>query len=85
MSTLAHRYPDYIRNMITDHGDGTYSVRLYSYEREAWQDITVDNRLPVQNGDLVMCSMTAQCAIWPCILQKAGAMYTGSYRCSVLI
>ena len=66
--------------MITDHGDGTYSVRLYSYEREAWQNIIVDNRLPVQNGDLVMCSMTAQCAIWPCILQKAGAIYTGSYR-----
>ena len=82
VATIAHRYPDYIHSLITDRGDSNYHVRLYSYAEEDWKEIHVDSRLAVQerDSDLVLCSMTSECALWPCILQKALAQYTGSYK-----
>ena len=70
--------PGHIRGMITDHGDGTYTVHF------AEGDVTVDDQLPYR----VMADGTVKLGyaggeigpgvpIWPAIIEKAQAMAMG--------
>ena len=70
--------PDFLRRLITDHRDGTYTVHL------ATGDVTVDDQLPYRvNADgtvsLLYAGGTVEAGmpIWPAILEKAQAVAMG--------
>lgn len=68
---LASTDPDFIRRLITDNGDGTYTVRLNG------RTITVDDEfLATSDGQRYA---NERGALWPLVLEKAIAQYHGGY------
>jgi Calpain family cysteine protease/FG-GAP-like repeat len=61
-----------IRDMLTDNGDNTYTVRFYTQDRKAeW--VTVDNRLATYNGSTFGAS--TRDGLWAPIIEKACAQW----------
>lgn len=83
MAAVAHMMPDQIADMITDNGDGTYSVRFY--RRNIIRDfepytVSVDSDFvdAYEHTPSVTCpSGRAQQELWPAIVQKAWAAWRG--------
>mmetsp|Transcript_11281 Transcript_11281/g.25901 ORF Transcript_11281/g.25901 Transcript_11281/m.25901 type:complete len:423 (-) Transcript_11281:120-1388(-) len=61
--------------------DGRYTIRLWSWAEKAWKNIVVDDRLPVDfTGSACKYAKISGCGeIWPCLLEKAFAKYSGGY------
>lgn len=77
-SSVAAVDPAHIRDMITDHGDGTYTVHF------AEGDVTVDDQLPYRrnaDGTVTLAYAGGEVGpdvpIWPAIVEKAQAMAMG--------
>jgi hypothetical protein len=80
LASVAALNPDFIREMITDNHDGTYTVRLYNSSGEA-EFITVDAQLyRDQDGKPVYGQRDTRQEIWPAIAEKAFAMMKGGYE-----
>ncbi len=92
MIAVAHTDPDRIRELITDHGDGTYSVKLYDvgwFYRDA--TVRVDRELPyvtrgsqrlpafAKLGDQRREGAQVLYELWPAMIEKAYAEYEGGY------
>jgi hypothetical protein len=81
---MAEKDPDFIRNMIKDNGDGTYTV--YFYENGERIAITVDDTFP--KGDDLLCiegqyagvSGQDKGELWPLVVEKAYAEWKGGYE-----
>lgn len=78
MASLADANPEVIRDMITDNGDGTYTVKLWIDGKR--QSYVVD-------GDFIVAGDVPQYAgakekpnvLWPLVLEKAVAQAMGGY------
>lgn len=64
-----------LRQLVTAHDDGTYTVRFADGER-----VRVDGDLYVTNGDDATYSEIAQGSIWVGIVEKAYAQRHGGYQ-----
>jgi hypothetical protein len=75
LASVADGDPDRIATMITDDGDGTYTVTIDGIE------VTVDDEFPVTaHGAPVYATgqhWTEPTALWPLVLEKAVATYIG--------
>eukprot|EP00929_Paragymnodinium_shiwhaense_P059396 TRINITY_DN2974_c0_g1_i7.p1 TRINITY_DN2974_c0_g1~~TRINITY_DN2974_c0_g1_i7.p1 ORF type:complete len:463 (+),score=81.10 TRINITY_DN2974_c0_g1_i7:74-1462(+) len=61
--------------------DGHYCVSLYSYKERRFVQIDIDDRLPTnKRGEPMNVHMTESGEIWPCLLEKAFAKYSGGYH-----
>jgi hypothetical protein len=67
MREVAYRDPNAIKQMFIDNGDGTYTVRFYTYNSSKPDYVTVDNYLP--GGS----SVNITGPLWPLLLEKAYA------------
>jgi hypothetical protein len=80
LASIAAEDPDYIKNMIHDNGDGTYTVHLFDPNGTP-VDVTVDNKLPTDaNGNLLGLSGPNNEANWASIVEKAFAEYNDVYH-----
>lgn len=83
LSSLAAVRPEVIQNAITEHADGTFTVRFYEKQRRGPPtpvDITVDSDLPTKrNGELLYGHARDKKELWPAIVEKAWATWKGGY------
>ncbi len=83
LSAIAAVNPKAIEDAITDHGDGTYSVRFFEKQPRGAAtpvSITIDADLPARrNGALVYGQARDKAELWPSLLEKAYATWKGGY------
>jgi hypothetical protein len=72
-------YPRFVRSLIKEHGDNTYTVPLHSYESGRRVAEEVDDAFPIQGGRLAYAHFSEEDEIWPCVLEKAFAKSAGGY------
>jgi len=71
LAAVAKTYPQHIRDMITEVGDGTFVVRFYNMDGEA-RFVRVDGDLYVfDNGTPVYQGLGAEDSVWAAIVEKA--------------
>ncbi|TWT33725.1 Hemolysin, chromosomal [Posidoniimonas corsicana] len=74
LSAVADAYPDYIRQMVTDLGDGTYAVRFWDAGQEVY--VRVDADLWVTgDGALRYAKLGQEGSLWVAIVEKAFAFF----------
>ena len=82
LGAVARQDPQRIRNMFTDNGDGTYTVRLFHSGKAEY--VTVDRRLPVDgHGKLVFANQGTAASntgaeLWVPLAEKAYAQFNES-------
>jgi hypothetical protein len=81
----AAEHPSSIRNAFVTpeyNSRGRYVVRLFDPEKEAWESITVDDRIPCAKGtkrpEFMKCDGKE---LWAVLLEKAFAKFCGSCAC----
>lgn len=79
LAAIAAQDPGFIQDMITDNGNGTYTVTFYE-DGEPVQ-VTVDDHFPLDaDGDSAYAEAAGDPPeLWPLIIEKAWAEYEGSY------
>lgn len=78
IASIAKTNPEFISNMITDNGDGTYTVRLY--DAGTPRHIRVDADFYRDgNGNPAYAHGADTREIWPAIIEKAYAKMNGGY------
>ena len=80
----AAEHPSSIRNAfdtLEANSRGKYNVRLFDPEKQAWEVVTVDDRIPCRKGttrpEYMKCDGKE---LWPVLLEKAFAKFCGSYN-----
>jgi len=73
IGSIAHADPDRLQDMITDNGNGTYTVNFPD------RAITVDDEFPVDADGRPIYAGRGQAGmvLWPAVLEKAWAMRDG--------
>ncbi len=80
LGSLAAQNPDFVKNMVRDNGDGTYTVRLFAPNGEP-VDVTVNSDVPLDSkGDLVGVRGPNNQANWASIIEKAFAKYNDEFH-----
>ena len=83
LAAIAHTQPNILEEAITDHGDGTYTVRLYKEDSRGSMvadDIRVEGSLPrTANGQDAYAQRQNPHEIWVGIIEEAFASWKGSY------
>ena len=78
LASLAHTNPDILENMITDHGDGTYTVHF----KGGFGDVRVDDDLVASPSGVSLYAGTGDRdnpELWVAIIEKAYAKASGGY------
>jgi hypothetical protein len=83
VASIAHSQPQLLEQAITDHGDGTYTVRLHRAEADGnmrAEDITVDGDVPrTADGQDAYAQRQDRKELWVVVVQKAFAAWKGGY------
>lgn len=82
LSALAAVNPKALEDAITDHGDGTYTVRFFEKQgrRLAPVEVRIDADLPTKaDGRLVYGQGRDADELWPALIEKAYATWKGGY------
>lgn len=81
--SVAHVDPNLIRDAITDHGDGRYTVRFFAKTKDGPSPVhvTVDGELPFDTEEqtLEYASSRHRGELWVGIVEKAFAQWKGTY------
>lgn len=79
-SALAYCYPDYIRSIITDNGNSTYTVKMFDPNRER-VDVCVSNKFWAGDPGYLsaVAGKGATQATWATVLEKALMKYREVY------
>ncbi|MFI0939249.1 C2 family cysteine protease [Streptomyces sp. NPDC021020] len=78
LAAVTEQDPDFPRNHIRQNANGTYTVTIYDESGMAHL-VTVDNKLPSQDGSTVYTHAEDTGVLWPAIYEKAYAQYKGGY------
>ncbi len=80
---VAHLDPKHVRDAITDHGDGTYTVRFFAKSKDGPSavHVTVDGELPFNSETkaLEYGSARHRGELWVGVIEKAFAQWKGTY------
>lgn len=83
MAAIAHTRPQLLEQAITDHGDGTYTVRLHGEGRDGElqaEDVRVQGSLPhTADGRDAYAQRQDPQELWVGIVEKAFAVWKGGY------
>ena len=83
LAGLAQTQPKVLEDAITDHGDGTYTVRLYRKDDSgslSAEDVRVEGTLPTTaDGSDAYAQREDPNEIWVVIIEKAFAAWKGGY------
>lgn len=83
LASIAHTQPQLLERAITDHGDGTYTVRLHRAERDgsmSAEDVTVDGDIArTADGRDAYAQRQDRKELWVVVVQKAFAAWKGGY------
>jgi hypothetical protein len=80
LGSLAAQDPDFVKKMVHDNGDGTYTVHLFTPEG-APVDVTVNNQVPLaSDGSLAGVGGPNNQANWASIIEKAFAKYNDVFH-----
>ena len=77
---FAYLYPDFIKSIIKDNKNNSYTVSMYDPKGEP-VSVTVSDRLIVdENGEIGMCTSKDGSAGWATILEKAMMKWESIYK-----
>jgi hypothetical protein len=83
LSALAAANPQAIAEAITDHGDGTFTVRFFEKQKRGPPtpvEVRVDSDLAAKpDGELLYGQGRDRTELWPAIVEKAYATWKGGY------
>jgi hypothetical protein len=77
LAALARANPERVRSRITDHGDGTYTVKLHE-----GGDVVVDSQFPMRHGSTAFAGKgdegpSGEAELWVMLIEKAWAKSKG--------
>lgn len=79
LSAVADANPEFIKDMITDNGQGVYTVRFFKNGKPIY--VKVDGDLPqTESGRLIYGRSTQKNELWVSLVEKAYAKLKGSYQ-----
>lgn len=78
LAAVAQTNPDFIRNAITDNGDGTYTVRFGDPDNPRDVVTIDDDFLQDRHGNLIYGRSTQRGELWVAIMEKAYATIRGN-------
>ncbi len=73
LGAVAQTHPQAIRDMITDNGDGTFTVRFFIEGAPAY--VTVDRMLPVDGNNVLVYSGAGRAATLPAVLHSSNPIW----------
>ncbi len=83
LSAIATADPKAIEDALTDHGDGTFTVRFFEKQRRGPPtpiQVRVDSDLPAKrDGTLLYGQGRDRTELWPALIEKAYAAWKGGY------
>jgi hypothetical protein len=71
VAAVAYKYPNYIKGMIDQHGNGTYTFCLWGPASHAWSYVTVDNELPNGGSEYDHPTVGNFQVMWAALTEKA--------------
>lgn len=80
LASIAYMYPDYLKHIIKDNGDNTYSVSLYDTEGNPVV-VTVSNKVLCQsNGVIAQVTGKNSVPTWATVMEKALMKWESIYQ-----
>ncbi|MFT4204839.1 MAG: C2 family cysteine protease [Chitinophagaceae bacterium] len=80
LASLAYIYPSFVKKLITDNGDGTYTVAMYDPQGNAITVVVSSKFLASTDGSLEAGSGKNSVANWVTVLEKAVMKYNMIYE-----
>lgn len=80
MASMAYLYPDYIKEIIKDNGNGTYTVRLFDPAGKPVEVCVKSTFLCDSNGTLAQVTGKNNVPTWSTVLEKAVMKYHTLYQ-----
>lgn len=77
---FAYMYPDFIKSIIKDNGNSTYTVSMYDPKGEPVSVTVSDKFIVDENGEIGMCTSKDGSAGWATILEKAMMKWEAIYK-----
>lgn len=84
MASMAYLYPDFIKDIIKDNGDGTYTVRLFDPDGKNVDVCVKSTFLCNSSGTLAQVTGKNNEPTWSAVLEKALMKYLTIYKVSRL-
>lgn len=83
--SMAYLYPEFIKSIITDNGNNTYTVKMYDPQGEQI-DVTLSSKF-LCNDNTDCCGVTSKYNVvcWSTILEKAVMKWNSIYHCNNLL
>lgn len=83
LSAVAQTHPELLKNAIKTNRDGTYTVTFFEREDMSKpahaEQVTVDGKFAMRDGEFVYASAREQKELWPQIFEKAYAAWKGGF------
>ncbi len=83
LSAVAQTHPELLKQAITTHRDGTYTVTFYEREDMSKppkaEKVTVDGKFAMRQGEFVYAAAREPKELWPQIFEKAYAQWKGGF------
>lgn len=76
---MAYLFPGFIQSIITDHGNGTYTIAMFDPQGKP-VDVTVQSTFLGNDGGIGACSSKDGKATWATILEKAVMKWNHIYQ-----
>lgn len=80
MASMAYLYPEYIKEIIKDNGNGTYTVQLYDPAGKTVNVCVKSTFLCDKNGNLAQVTGKNNVVTWSTVLEKAVMKYQTVYK-----
>lgn len=82
LASFAYLYPDFIKAILTDNGNKTYTVKMYDPQGLS-VDVCVSNKILCDdNSNIGQCTGKNNAVTWATILEKAAMKWQAIYQCN---
>lgn len=80
LASMAYLYPDFIKHIITDNGDGTYTIKMYDPQGQP-VDVCISNKFLCDSGGTIgQVTGKNNAVTWATILEKALIKWQTLYK-----
>ena len=82
LASFAYLYPDFIKAILTDNGNKTYTVKMYDPQGQP-VDVCVSNKILCNDkNEIGQCTGKNNAVTWATILEKAAMKWQAIYQCN---